>query len=123
MNKKTRKFTRHPIKLKAQFLVEGEKRDWEKCVIINVGREGMGILFQTHRKIEIGSTIYVKILWSTKSKPINAKGILKWIKKEEDYFIGGIELLIISQNSIDIEVPVDGYNVYGCKLHGPKLNR
>lgn len=101
MDKETRKFTRHPINLKAQFLVEGEKRDWEKCTIINVSREGMGIIFQTHREIGVESTIYLKILWSTKSEPINAKGILKWIKKEDDNFIGGIELLIISQNSID----------------------
>ena len=112
MNKKTRKFTRHPIELKAQFLVEGEKRNWEKCVIINVSREGMGIILQTHRTIDIGSTIYLKILWSTKSKPINVKGILKWIKKEEDNFIGGIKLLLISQNNIDIELPVDGNTFY-----------
>ena len=111
MNKERRKFTRHPINLKAQFLVEGKKRDWEKCTIINVSREGMEIMFQTHREIEVGSTIYLKILWSTKSMPINVKGILKWIKKEDDYFIGGIELLIISQNSNDIEVSVDGYTI------------
>jgi len=100
MNKETRKFTRHPINLNAKFLVEGEKRDWEECTIINVSPEGMGIIFQTQREIEIGSIIYLKIVWSTKSEPINAKGILKWIKKEDDNFIGGIELLIISQNSI-----------------------
>ncbi len=104
MNKERRKFTRHPINLKAQFLVEGEKRDWEKCTIINVNREGMGIIFKIHREIGVGSTIYLKILWSTKSKPLNVKGILKWGKKKEDYFIGGIEFHIISRNSNDIEV-------------------
>ena len=95
------------------MLSKGEKQDWENCTIINVSREGMGIVFQTQRKIEVRSTIYLKILWSTKSKPINVKGILKWIKKEEDNFIGGIKLLIISQNNIDIDVPVDGNTVYG----------
>ena len=102
MHKKTRKFTRHPINLEAQFLVEGEQRGLEKCNIINVSREGMGIVFQTDRKIEEGSIINLKIIWSTKSEPINAKGIIKWIKKEGKNFIGGIELHVISRDSIEI---------------------
>ena len=103
MNEETRKFPRSPIELKSQFLVKVKKRDWEQCTIINVSREGMGIIFQTRRKIEVGSTIYLKIFTPMESEPVNAKGILKWIKEEEDNFIGGIELCIIGQSSIDIE--------------------
>ena len=100
MNNKTRKFIRSPIELKAQFLVEGEKRDWEQCTIINVSREGMGILFQTHKSIKVGSTIYLKILVPTESEPINVKGILKWIEKREDDSIGGIKWHLITRGEI-----------------------
>jgi hypothetical protein len=102
MNKKTRKFARSPIELQAQYVVEGEKMDWEPCTIINVSREGMGILFQTHKKIKVGSTIYLKMFVPAASEPINAKGILKWIKEEENSFIGGIALCIIGRGSINI---------------------
>jgi hypothetical protein len=90
------------MELKAQFCVEGEKRDWEGSVIINVSREGLGVTFQTHKKIKVGSTIYLKIFMSAASEPVNAKGVLKWIREEGDVFIGGIELHVISRNSIEI---------------------
>lgn len=102
MNKATRKIPRFPIGLKAQFFVEEEKRCLEECTIINVNREGMGIIFQTRGKIKVGSTIYLEILVPAESKPINAKGILKWIKEEKDNFIGGITLRMISRGSIDV---------------------
>ena len=62
----------------------------------------MCILFQTCKTIKVGSTIYLKIFVPLESEPVNAKGILKWIKEEGDNFIGGIELRIIGRDSIDI---------------------
>ena len=98
----TRKYPRYPTELKAQFCVEGEERNWEESSIINVSREGLGITLQTHKKITVGSTIYLKIFMPVASGPVNAKGTLKWIREKGDGFVGGIELHIISRDSIEI---------------------
>ncbi len=99
---KKRRFGRFSAKLKAQYLVEGEK-EWKECTVINLSREGMGITFQTSEKIEVGSTIHVRIHMPTDSQPINIKGILKWIEQRGDDFIGGIMWHLISRNIIDNE--------------------
>ena len=91
-----RRFGSFPTKLKAQYLMEGEK-EWKECTIINMSREGMGITFQTSEKMEVGSTIRVMIDMPTESQTINAKGILKWIEKRGDDFIGGIMWHLINR--------------------------
>ena len=93
---KKRRFGRFSTKLKAQYLMEGEK-EWKECTVINMSREGMGIIFQASEKMEVGSTIYVMIHMPTESKPINAKGILKWIEKRGDDSIGGIVWHLINR--------------------------
>ena len=47
-----RRFARFPTKLKAHYLMEGEK-EWKECTIINMSREEMDIIFHTYEKMEI----------------------------------------------------------------------
>ena len=86
-----RKFSRCFTQLEARFLKEGEK-EWEEATIINVSRKGMGIKFHTSGEINTGSTLHLAIIMSGESDPIMVKGVLGWIKKKGNYFIGGIEL-------------------------------
>ncbi len=99
IEEKSRRFSRVPINMKAQYLLEGDK-DWKECTIINISREGMGITFQTREKISVSSTIHLRILMPAESAPINIKGILKWIEKRRDDSIGGIEWYLISRGEI-----------------------
>ena len=73
------------------YSINGKQGIWKKCSVINFSREGTGILFFTSEAIAIGATIHLKVAVSAKSKPIPIKGILTWIKKENDGFIGGIK--------------------------------
>lgn len=78
--------------MKAQYFLREGKGPRERCVISNISRKGVGLKFHTREKINIGSTIHLEMYVSRKSGPISVKGILKWIEKEENDFIGGIEL-------------------------------
>ena len=91
-----RRFGSFPTKLKAQYLMEGEK-EWKECTIINMSREEMDIIFQTPEKMDVDSTMRVMIHMPTESKPINAKAIVRWIEKRGDDFIGGIMWHLISR--------------------------
>lgn len=86
-----RKFSRCITQLEARFLKEGE-REWEEATIINISRKGIGIKFLTSVKIYIGSTLHLAIIVSGEPDPIMVKGVLGWIKKKGNSFIGGIEL-------------------------------
>ena len=83
-----RKFIRSMLPQKAKFF--GAK-GWEDCIITEVSRKGLGVKFYTCEKINEGSIIHLKVLVPTESKPVMVKGLLRWIKKKEEYFIGGIE--------------------------------
>jgi len=87
-----REFRLYHTKLKAHYISEESKRGWEECTIINISREGMGIKFHSCEKINVGSTVHLEIFVPIKLEPINVKGILKWIEKWENDFIGGIKL-------------------------------
>ena len=86
--KERRKFTRSMLPQKAKFF--GAK-GWEDCIITEVSRKGLGVKFYTSEKINEGSIIHLKVLVPTESKPVMVKGLLRWIKKMEGYFVGGIE--------------------------------
>jgi len=85
-----RRFSRISKELKAQYLIE-RGGGWKKCKVTDVSREGMGITFQTSEKINVGTTIHLKIFVPTESTPVNAKGVLKWIEEKGNNFIGGIK--------------------------------
>jgi hypothetical protein len=78
--------------LKAQYFLREEKGSREQCRISNMSRKGMGLKFHTDETINIGSSIHLEMYVSRKSEPIKVKGILKWIEKEGNDFIGCIEL-------------------------------
>ena len=52
----------------------------------------MGITFHTDEKIAVDSTLHLKVFTSNEDKFFTVKGVLKWIEKDRNTFIGGIEL-------------------------------
>ena len=94
--KERRKFPSSPVPLKAAFF---GANGWENCTINEVSRKGMGVLFFTPAEINQGSLIHLKVLVPTEPHPVTVKGILKWIEKKGEFFIGGIEWLRITKNT------------------------
>ena len=54
--------------------------------------KGIGIRFHTSEKISIGSSIHISVSVPQILEPIDVTGIVKWIVKGENHFIGGIAL-------------------------------
>jgi hypothetical protein len=89
----TRTFRRFDTtNLKANYFAKEGKTSWKECTINKVSRKGIGIIFHTDEKINAGSTLDLKIFISKELDYFTVKGILKWIKQNENDFIGGIEL-------------------------------
>jgi hypothetical protein len=89
--KERRKFIRFETELKAQYISQDGKRDWEKCAVVSLGRKGIGVRFQSREKVYIGSNIRLKIFVPEKVQPTIVEGVLKWIEKRENALFGGIE--------------------------------
>ena len=58
---------------------------------MDVSRKGMGIVFLTHEKINVGSTVLLEIAIPTALNPVRVVGIVRWIRKKDNDFIGGVE--------------------------------
>ncbi|MCK5421132.1 MAG: PilZ domain-containing protein [Deltaproteobacteria bacterium] len=86
-----RSFSRFDTQLKAKYFLKERKESWGKCKVIDVSRKGMGIIFTTREKINVGSTVLLEIDVSTASNPVHVIGILRWIRKKGNDFVGGIE--------------------------------
>jgi len=92
--KEKRKFPRSTLPQKAKFF--GAK-GWEDCLIIEASREGLRVKFFTDEKINEGAIIQLKVLAPSEPKPVMVKGLLRWIKKEREHFVGGIKVLRIDR--------------------------
>ena len=87
-----RGFRRYPTKdLKGRYFVE-EERGWKECTIKGISYKGMGIIFSTDEENNVGSTIHLKVFTFKESEYFIVKGILKWVEKRGNAFVGGIEL-------------------------------
>ena len=91
-----RRFTRIKTRLKAQYHTEGEE-EWKDCLVIDFSQIGMGIKFLTREEIIEGSIIHLKIFIPKEVRPVNVKGILKWIKPRKNDFIGGIDVTFLTR--------------------------
>lgn len=92
MQKRKRLYRFLPPFLKTQCFLREEKGSREQCRISNISRKGVGLKFHTGEKIKMGSSIHLEMYVARKSEPIIIKGTIKWIEKEGNDFIGGIEL-------------------------------
>ena len=90
-----RVFPRTNLPQKAMFF--GAK-GWEECTITEASRNGFGVKFYTREKIHVGSIINLKVFFPSQQYPVKIKGLLKWIEKKEEHFIGGIDWFYIERD-------------------------
>ena len=83
-----REFPRTVLPQKAKFF---GANGWEDCIITEGSRKGFGVQFCTREKINEGSIIHLRVSLPSEVKPVTVKGILKWIEKKEEHFVGGVE--------------------------------
>ena len=72
-----------------------KKLNREDCTLVLIGKEvkkGICLLFPETEKIPVGSTVDLEIPAFKDLKPIHLEETLKWSKKEDSHFVGGIEL-------------------------------
>lgn len=87
--------------MKAQYCLQEENGGWGKCTVIDISRRGMGIQFFTHRNMNVGSTLHLKISIPTELETINVKGIVKRMHQKGDDLIGGIEWSLVHRDAMD----------------------
>ena len=94
--KDRRKFLRFPVRLSACYSEEN-KEDWtRRCSIVDISREGMGLVVHLGEKLPTGCLLHFIVDVPAKEKSVSFDGVLGWIellKKDPDYnFKGGIRL-------------------------------
>ena len=86
-----RRFKRFDTLHKAHYLLKDGKGSWKVCTITNVSRKGMGIVLQAQEKVSLGSPILIRPSPSIESSPPYIIGIVRWMRKKGNDFVGGIE--------------------------------
>ena len=94
-----RKCARFNTEIKTSYRIDGEKT-WKECTIVNMSREGMGILFRTKEEIVEGAVIHLKVVRPHEKEPINIKANLRWIAKSGNEYVGGIEWQLTARADI-----------------------
>lgn len=93
-----RKFIRFSVRLSARYSEENQDK-WNQCSVINISREGMGVIVYLKEKIHLGSILKLMIDVPGKKAPIFVSGTLTWIKElkgdPEFSYKSGIQIITI----------------------------
>ena len=92
VRKERRRYPRFTKQFKAHCITTESKRGGDDCTVINVSLKGLGVVFNTSEEIKVGSSVILEIPASEEHEPHTVKGVVKWVKKRENDYIGGIEL-------------------------------
>ena len=94
-----RKFLRFPLQLGARYTEEGED-NWKECSVVDISREGMGVIIHSVEVISEGALLTIEINAPVQDDPIVVEGRLVWLKEIKDdprfNFAGGVQLTSIS---------------------------
>ena len=88
----TRRFERFPTQREGQYFLVKGKGKGQECTIIDVSREGLGMIFHSNEEISVGTNIRLEIPDPITIDTINVRGELRWSKEIGGEFIGGIGL-------------------------------
>jgi hypothetical protein len=93
-----RKFIRFSVRLGARYSKENQDK-WNQCSIINISREGMGVVVYLKEKLRLGSVLNLMIDVPGKKTPVFVSGTLTWIKDlkgdPEFSYKSGIQIITI----------------------------
>ena len=78
-----RKFLRFPLQLSARYT--GKKgNNWKECSVIDISREGIGIIIHSKEVISEGILLKLEIHAPVQDDPIMVEGKLIWLKELKD---------------------------------------
>ena len=110
-----RKFLRFPLQLGARYNEQNED-NWKECSVIDISREGMGVIIYSMDAISEGTLLTIEIHAPMQDDPIMVDGKLVWLKEIKDNpqfnYAGGVELTSISPENkwALIDYAYEGWN-------------
>ena len=110
-----RKFLRFPLQLGARY-TEQKEDNWKECSVIDISREGMGVIIHSREAINKGTLLKIEIHAPMLDDPIMIEGELVWLKEIEDdprfNYAGGVQLTSISPENkwALIDYAYEGWN-------------
>ena len=94
-----RKFLRFPLQLRSRYTEENED-NWKECSVVDISREGMGVIIHLVEAIRKGALLKIEIHAPMQDDPIMVEGNLVWLKEINDdprfNYAGGVQLSSIS---------------------------
>ena len=94
-----RRFLRFPLQLNARY-AETNDDNWMECSVIDISREGIGIIIHSKEAISKGILLKIEIDAPVKEDRITVAGKLVWLKELKDApcfnYAGGIRLTAIA---------------------------
>ena len=87
-----RRHHRFEAGLKALYYVRDENEGLEKCRIVNVSYRGLGIQFNQAKTCETSLAINLGVVVKWQVRPISLKGRIRWLRENQKYPLGGVEL-------------------------------
>ena len=115
-----RKFLRFPLQLRARY-TENNGNNWKECSIIDISREGMGVIIHSIEAINEGVLLKIAIHAPVLDDPITVEGRLMWLKELKDdpqfNYAGGVQLTSIAPEDkwALIDYAYEGWNKQGKK--------
>ena len=90
----TRDFRRIKLQHRAYFILKEGNRGWEECTLLNTNKnlKGIGIRFHTDKEIKVNSVVTIDLSANDECRPACITGIIRWIQKVGNGFVGGVEL-------------------------------
>ena len=94
-----RRFLRFPLQLGARY-AETNGDNWKECSVIDISREGIGIIIHSKEAISKGTLLNLEIDGPVKDDQITVAGKLVWLKELKDdpsfKYAAGVQLTSIA---------------------------
>jgi len=90
-NLNPRKWRRAAVQLPAQYFIKGHSSRYMDCTILNLSRNGAGVLFPHSEPLKAKSSIFVEFVVPNTFEQLTVRGELKNKSSRNDGFVGGIE--------------------------------
>lgn len=90
-NLNPRKWRRAAVQLPALYFIKGQSSRYMDCTILNLSRNGAGVLFPYSEPLKAKSSIFFELMVPNVFEQMSIRGELKNISKRNDGCVGGIE--------------------------------
>ena len=94
-NSNLRKWCRAAVQLPAQYFIKGQSLRYMDCTILNISRNGAGVLFPLGEPLNAKSPILFELRVPNTAAQMNIKGVLKNKNSTNDGCVGGIEFAFL----------------------------